>query len=116
MTESAGYRQELPPPPVSNPPWPYAVWNEGGTELIGDENMYYERPDGCDLLRHERQSLEGQPLRDLRLDRAGRQHQHLQLGFNKVTGTGGNYSGRLFLPAQHVQLDQAALVFRAHAG
>lgn len=27
--ESAGYRQDLPPPPVSNPPWPYGVWNEG---------------------------------------------------------------------------------------
>jgi hypothetical protein len=38
--QAAGYRKNLSPPPVSNPPWPYSVWNEGGTELIGYENMY----------------------------------------------------------------------------
>ncbi|WP_339561512.1 hypothetical protein, partial [Pseudomonas sp. EA_65y_Pfl1_P113] len=39
--EAAGHRADLPPAPVSNPPWPYAVYNEGGTQLIGYENMYY---------------------------------------------------------------------------
>jgi hypothetical protein len=39
--QAAGYRKDLPPPPVSNPPWPYAVWNEGATELIGYEYLYY---------------------------------------------------------------------------
>src|ERR1017187_1312110 len=38
--EAAGYRKDLPAPPVSNPPWPYGVYNIGGTELIGYENMY----------------------------------------------------------------------------
>src|ERR1700691_2470260 len=38
--QAAGYRKDLAPPPVTNPPWPYAVWNEGGTNLIGYENMY----------------------------------------------------------------------------
>jgi hypothetical protein len=37
---AAGYRKDVAPPPVSNPPWPYAVWNEGATQLIGYENMY----------------------------------------------------------------------------
>ena len=29
--EMAGYRKDLAPPPVANPPWPYSVYNEGGT-------------------------------------------------------------------------------------
>jgi hypothetical protein len=32
---AAGYRKDLAPPPVSNPPWPYAVYNEGGTQRLG---------------------------------------------------------------------------------
>src|SRR5271156_628789 len=38
--EAAGYRQDLPPPPVSNPPWPYTTWNVGGTSTVGYENKY----------------------------------------------------------------------------
>ena len=26
--------------PVSNPPWPYATWNIGGTNAIGVDNLY----------------------------------------------------------------------------
>ncbi len=39
--ETQGYRNDLPAPPVSNPPWPYSVYPEGGTEVIGYENAYH---------------------------------------------------------------------------
>jgi hypothetical protein len=39
--QAAGHRKDLPPPPESSPPWPYSVWNAGGTEYVGHENMYY---------------------------------------------------------------------------
>src|ERR1700722_16502419 len=39
--EAAGYRQDLPPPPLTTPPWPYSTWNDGGTQAIGYENMDY---------------------------------------------------------------------------
>ncbi len=39
--DPVGYRKDLPPSPVSNPPWPYSTYNVGGTPAIGYENMYY---------------------------------------------------------------------------
>ena len=38
--QAAGYRKDVQPPPVSNPPWPYSTWNMGGSPQIGYENIY----------------------------------------------------------------------------
>jgi hypothetical protein len=109
--ESAGYRQDLPPPPISNPPWPYAVWNEGGTELIGYENMYSSA-----LMDAIYCSSNGKAWKDSRFViygwiEPGGNISTSNLGFNKMSGTGGNYPAAYSYQPDTIQLDQAALYF-----
>ncbi len=108
---AAGYRKDLPPPPVSNPPWPYAVYNEGGTELIGYENMY-----GNALMDALYCGGNGKSLKDSRFTiygwiEPGGNVSTSSLDFNKVSGTGGNYPEAYSYQPNTIQLDQAALYF-----
>ncbi len=96
--------------PESNPPWPYAVWNKGGTQLIGYENMYsnalmdalYCGPDGK-ALKDSRFTIYGwiEP---------GGNISTSNLGFNRL-GTGGNYPAAYSYQPNTIQLDQAAVYF-----
>jgi Putative beta-barrel porin-2, OmpL-like. bbp2 len=109
--ESAGYRQDLPPPPESNPPWPYAVWNEGGTQLIGYENMYSSA-----LMDAIYCGSNGKAWKDSRFViygwiEPGGDISTSNLGFNKLSGTGGNYPAAYSYQPNTIQLDQAALYF-----
>lgn len=109
--DPAGYRKDLPPPPVTNPPWPYSVYNEGGTELIGYENMYYSAlmdaiycgPDGK-AWKDSRVTIYGWIEPGANISTSGQ-------SFNKLTGTGGNYPSAYSYQPNTVQLDQAALYF-----
>jgi len=109
--EAAGYRKDLAPPPVSNPPWPYGVYNEGGTELIGYENMYNNA-----LMDALYCGANGKALKDSRFAiygwvEPGGNISTSNLGFNKLSGTGGNYPAAYSYQPDTVQLDQAALYF-----
>jgi hypothetical protein len=109
--EAAGYRQGLAQPPESNPPWPYAVWNEGGTELIGYENMYYSA-----LMDAIYCGSNGKAWKDSRFViygwvEPGGNVSTSNLGFNKISGTGGNAPAAYSYEPDTVQLDQAALYF-----
>ncbi len=109
--EAEGRRENLPPPPVTNPPWPYAVYNEGGTELIGYENMYYSA-----LMDALYCGSHGKALKDSRFTiygwiEPGGDISTSQLGFDKITGTGGNYPAAYSYQPNTVQLDQFALYF-----
>jgi len=109
--EAAGYRQDLPPPPVMNPPWPYAVYNEGGTELIGYENMYTSA-----LMDALYCGSNGKALKDSRFTiygwiEPGGNISTSRLGFNKLSGTGGNYPSAYSYEPDTVQLDQFAVYF-----
>jgi hypothetical protein len=113
--QAAGYRKDLPPPPVSNPPWPYAVWNEGGTQLIGYENMYYSA-----LMDAIYCGPNGKAWKDSRFViygwiEPGGNISTSNLGFNKLSGTGGNYPAAYSYQPDTVQLDQAALYFERTA-
>ncbi|MGA2399189.1 MAG: outer membrane beta-barrel protein [Steroidobacteraceae bacterium] len=113
--QAAGYRQDLPPPPVSNPPWPYSVWNEGGTEVIGYENMYYSA-----LMDAIYCGSNGNAWKDSRFViygwvEPGGNISTSNLGFNKLTGTGGNFPAAYSYQPDTVQLDQAALYFERTA-
>lgn len=107
--EAAGHRADLPGPPVSNPPWPYAVYNEGGTEIIGYENMSYSAlMDALYCGRH------GQAWKDSRFTiygwiEPGGNISTSNLPYNKLSGTGGNYPAAYSYQANTVQLDQLAL-------
>ncbi len=106
--EAAGHRADLPAPPVSNPPWPYAVWNEGGTNLIGYENRY-----GNALTDAIYCGPHGKSWYDSRVTlygwlQPGGNISTSNLGFNKITGTGGNYPAAYSYQPNTVQLDQAA--------
>ena len=92
--EAAGYRKDLPPPPVSSPPWPYSVYNEGGTELIGYENMYSSA-----LMDALYCGSNGKALKDSRF---------VVYGWIEP---GGNISTSNLAPAGPIRP-----VFRAHAG
>jgi hypothetical protein len=104
-----GYRSDLPAPPVTNPPWPYSVYNEGGTQTIGYENMYYSAlmdaiycgPDGK-AWKDSRYTIYGwiEPGGNLSTSTAG---------YNKYTGTGGNYPAAYSYQSNTIQLDQLAL-------
>jgi hypothetical protein len=105
--ESAGYRQELPPPPVSNPPWPYTVWNEGGTELIGYENMYSSA-----LMDAIYCGSNGKAWKDSRFViygwiEPGGNISTSHTKFNYATGSGGNSPAAYSFEPNTVQLDQA---------
>jgi hypothetical protein len=109
--EAAGYRQGLPPPPVSNPPWPYAVYNEGGTEIVGYENMYSSA-----LMDALYCGSNGKALKDSRFViygwvEPGANISTSTLDFNKISGTGGNYPAAYSYQPDTIQLDQAALYF-----
>ena len=97
--------------PMSNPPWPYATWNLGGSETIGVDNMYYSV-----LMDALYCGAGGQPLKDSRFTIYGwvepganisTSHTH----FNTATGTGGNYPAAYSFEPNTAQLDQAAVYF-----
>ena len=109
--EAQGYRKDVPAPPVSNPPWPYSVWNEGGTTLIGYENMYSSA-----LMDAIYCGSNGKAWKDSRFTiygwiEPGANISTSNLGFNKVSGTGGNYPAAYSYEPNTVQLDQAAVYF-----
>jgi Putative beta-barrel porin-2, OmpL-like. bbp2 len=113
--EAAGYRQDLPAPPVSNPPWPYSTWNQGGTEAIGYENMYYSA-----LMDSIYCGPNGKAWKDSRFViygwvEPGGNISTSNLGFNKITGTGGNAPAAYAYQPDTVQLDQTALYFERTA-
>ncbi|HMK85551.1 MAG TPA: outer membrane beta-barrel protein [Steroidobacteraceae bacterium] len=109
--EAAGYRKDLPPPPVSNPPWPYTVYPEGGTELIGYENLYSSAlMDAIYCGEH------GKAWKDSRFTiygwlEPGGNFSTSNLGFNKLSGTGGNFPAAYSYEPDTIQLDQAAVYF-----
>ena len=103
------YRNDLPPPPVTNPPWPYSVYNEGGTELIGYENMYYNA-----LMDAIYCGPNGKAWKDSRVTiygwiEPGGNISTSGLPYNKLSGTGGNYPAAYSYAPNTIQLDQAAL-------
>jgi hypothetical protein len=106
-----GVRQGLPDPPVSNPPWPYSVYNEGGTVIIGYENMYYNA-----LMDAIYCGPNGKAWKDSRVTIYGWVEPGANIStstshFNKQTGTGGNYPEAYSYEPNTVQLDQLALYF-----
>ena len=109
--EIADYRQDVPPPPVSNPPWPYSVWNEGATNLIGYENMYSSA-----LMDAIYCGPSGKAWKDSRVTiygwiEPGANISTSSLGFNKLSGTGGNFPAAYAVQPNTVELDQVALYF-----
>jgi hypothetical protein len=109
--EAAGYREGLAAPPVTNPPWPYSVYNEGATALIGYENRYYSA-----LMDALYCGSHGKALKDSRFTvygwiEPGGDISTSQLGFNKLSGTGGNYPAAYSYQPNTVQMDQLALYF-----
>jgi len=95
--------------PESNPPWPYATWNVGGSEAIGVENRYYSALMDALYCGHG-----GQALKDSRFTLYGWIEPGANLStshtrFNYQTGTGGNYPAAYSFEPNTVQLDQAAL-------
>lgn len=95
--------------PESNPPWPYATWNIGGSETIGVENMYYSA-----FMDAMYCGQGGQRLKDSRfvmygwVEPAGNiSTSHTR--YNYVTGTGGNYPAAYSFEPNSVQVDQVAL-------
>jgi hypothetical protein len=104
-----GVRKGLPDPPESNPPWPYTVYNEGGTNIIGYENMTYSA-----LMDAIYCGPHGKAWKDSRITiygwiEPGGNISTSTTHFNKVTGTGGNYIAAYSYEPNTVQLDQAAL-------
>jgi hypothetical protein len=104
-----GVRPGLPDPPVSNPPWPYSVYNEGGTEVIGYENMYYSA-----LMDAIYCGPNGKAWKDSRVTvygwvEPGGNVSTSTLGFNKLSGTGGNFPAAYSYQPNTIQLDQLAL-------
>jgi hypothetical protein len=107
--EAAGYRKDLPPPPESSPPWPYAVYNEGGTALIGYENIYYSA-----LMDAIYCGPNGKAWKDSRVTvygwiEPGGNISTSTLPYNKLSGTGGNYPEAYSYQSNTIQLDQLAL-------
>jgi hypothetical protein len=109
--EANGYRNDLPAPPVTNPPWPYAVYNEGGTNIIGYENMYYNA-----LMDALYCGPNGKAWKDSRFTiygwiEPGGNLSTSTSGYNKFTGTGGNYPMAYSYQSNTSQLDQLAIYF-----
>jgi hypothetical protein len=107
--ESSGYRQGLAPPPESFPPWPYSVWTEGGTPIIGYENRYSNA-----LMDALYCGPHGKAWKDSRVTIYGWLEPGGNLStssspYNKLTGTGGNYPAAYSYVSNTIQLDQAAL-------
>jgi len=97
--------------PESNPPFPYATWNVGGSQAIGVENMYYNVL--MDALYCGRG---GQRLKDSRFTIYGWVQPGFNIStshtrFNYSTGTGGNYPAAYSFEPNTLQLDQIALYF-----
>ena len=95
--------------PVSNPPWPYATWNIGGTNAIGVDNLYSSAV--MDALYCGRG---GQALKDSRLTvygwlEAGGNLSTSHSRYNYATGSGGNAPAAYTFQPNTVQLDQFAL-------
>ena len=114
--EAAGYRKDLPPPPVSNPPWPYAVWNEGGTQLIGYENLYSSA-----LMDAIYCGSNGKAWKDSRFViygwiEPGGNISTSNLSVQQIIGDRRQLSGRLFLSARHDPARPGGSILRAHAG
>jgi hypothetical protein len=95
--------------PESSPPWPYASWNIGGSELIGVENRYSSAlmdalycGDGGARLKDSRFTIYGwlEPGGNLSTSRSH---------FNFATGTGGNYPAAYSYEPNYAQLDQATI-------
>lgn len=95
--------------PESNPPWPYATWNVGGTEAIGVENMSYNA-----LMDALYCGKSGQKLKDSRFTVYGWVEPGGNLStshtrYNYSTGTGGNYPAAYSFEPNTLQVDQMAL-------
>jgi len=97
--------------PESNPPWPYATWNAGGSPAIGVENMYYNA-----LMDALYCGAGGQKLKDSRFTIYGWVEPGGNLStshtrFNYSNGTGGNFPAAYAFEPNTVQVDQVALYF-----
>ncbi|MGA2707575.1 MAG: outer membrane beta-barrel protein [Steroidobacteraceae bacterium] len=97
--------------PESNPPFPYATWNVGGSETLGVENMYYNA-----LMDALYCGKGGQKLKDSRFTIYGWAEPGFNLStshtrFNYATGTGGNYPEAYSFEPNTLQMDQIALYF-----
>jgi hypothetical protein len=97
--------------PESNPPWPYATWNVGGTQAIGVENMYASA-----LMDALYCGKSGQKLKDSRFTiygwiEPGGNISTSHTRFNYQSGTGGNAPAAYPVEPNTVQLDQATLYF-----
>ena len=95
--------------PESNPPWPYATWNVGGSEAIGVDNLYSSAL--MDALYCGRG---GQWLKDSRFTvygwvEPGANVSTSHTRFNFATGTGGNYPAAYSYEPNTAQVDQVTL-------
>lgn len=100
-----------PEVPESNPPWPYASWNVGGSPVIGVENL-----SSSALMDALYCGRGGQRLKDSRFTiygwiEPGGNISTSRTRFNYATGTGGNYPAAYSVQPNTVQLDQAAVYF-----
>ena len=107
--EAQGHRDDLPAPPESNPPWPYSVYPEGGTQVIGYENAFHGP-----LMDAIYCGDNGQAWKDSRFTIYGWVEPGGNIStssepFNKITGTGGNYPMAYSYTSNTAQLDQVAL-------
>ena len=97
--------------PESNPPWPYATWNLGGTPAIGVENMYYSA-----LMDALYCGADGQAWKDSRFTvygwvEPGANVSTSHTRFNYVNGSGGNFPAAYSFEPNTAQIDQVALYF-----
>ncbi len=97
--------------PESNPPWPYATWNVGGSPTIGVENLYASA-----LMDALYCGPGGQGLKDSRFTVYGWVEPGFNLStshsrYNYSTGTGGNWPAAYSFEPNTAQLDQIAIYF-----
>jgi hypothetical protein len=113
--KAAGYRKDLAPPPVGNPPWPYSEWNEGGTEMIGYENKYSSALMDAIYCGEHGKAWNASRVAIYGWIEPGANISTSNLGFNKISGTGGNFPAAYEYEPDTIQLDQAALYFERTA-
>jgi hypothetical protein len=103
------WRDDVPPPPLSTPPYPFATWPIGGTETIGYDNQYYGP-----LMDALYCGPNGKAWKESRVTIYGWINPSFNRStskskFNFTTGTGGNYPAAYGYEANTQQMDQIAL-------
>lgn len=102
-------KDDVAPPPLSTPPYPFSTWPIGGTETIGYDNQYYGA-----LMDSLYCGPHGKAWKESRVTVYGWINPSVNVSnshsrFNFKTGTGGNYPAAYSYEPNQVQLDQVAL-------